>query len=75
MICCLDPRVLDPAFAGSAYDDAFLASLPPSVDPCGERGEFHSFVYGGPGFSSELPITVGASVQRECFLSTDLTLA
>ena len=74
MVCCLDPRALSSSLAGRRYDKAFLAELPEAVDPCGENGEFHSFVYGGPNFSFEIPITVGESVNRNGFLFTDLTV-
>ena len=75
VVCCIDQRLLGRSFAGRQYDENFLADLPATVDPCGENGEFHSFVYAGPNFSFELPITVGESVERGDFLFTDLTLA
>src|SRR5206468_3902567 len=49
-VTCVDPRVLDASFAGRDFDARFLADLPPGIDPCGERGEFHSFAYAGPMF-------------------------
>lgn len=55
-VACIDRRMLDRSFAGREYDASFLADLPAGVDPCGENGEFHSFVYDGPMF--RYPITV-----------------
>jgi len=73
-ITCVDPRVLDRRFAGRDFDAAFLADLPPTVDPCGERGEFHSFAYAGPMFSSTIPIRAGEIVDRDGFVFADLQL-
>jgi diphthamide synthase (EF-2-diphthine--ammonia ligase) len=73
-ITCVDPRVLDRRFAGRDFDAAFLADLPPTVDPCGERGEFHSFAYGGPMFRSTIPIQGGEIVDRDGFVFADLQL-
>jgi hypothetical protein len=66
-------EALSPAFVGRNYDPAFLADLPAGVDPCGERGEFHSFVYDGPIFRGAIPFTTGLTVQRDNrFLYIDL---
>ena len=73
-LATVDPRVLDPSFAGREYDRALLADLPPSVDPCGERGEFHTFVYQGPMFSEPIPVETGDVVVRDGFVFADLTL-
>ena len=73
-ITCVDPRVLDRRFAGRDFDAAFLADLPPTVDPCGERGEFHSFAYAGPMFRSTIPIQGGEIVDRDGFVFADLQL-
>ncbi len=73
-ITCLDPRVLDRAFAGREFDAALLADLPGSIDPCGERGEFHTFAYGGPMFDRTIPIETGVTVERDGFVFTDLQL-
>jgi len=73
-ITCLDSRRLDRRFAGRDFDAALLAELPPTVDPCGERGEFHSFAYKGPMFSREIPIETGATVARDRFVYTDIRL-
>ena len=71
-ITCIDPRAIDRRFAGREFDAALLGELPASADPCGERGEFHTFAYGGPMFGRELPITTGATVERDGFVFTDL---
>lgn len=73
-ITCVDPRVLPAEFAGRDFDAQFLADLPPGVDLCGENGEFHSFVYNGPGFREPIPISMGEVVEREGFVFSDLCL-
>jgi uncharacterized protein (TIGR00290 family) len=73
-ITCVNPRQLDRRFAGRDFDAALLADLPASVDPCGERGEFHSFAYAGPMFSRPIPIESGIVVDRDGFVFADLTL-
>lgn len=73
-LTCVDPRVLDRRFAGRDFDAALLADLPPTVDPCGERGEFHSFAYGGPMFSRPIPIEGGEVVERDGFVFADIQL-
>lgn len=74
-LTCVDPKALDPNFAGREFDERLLADLPPGVDPCGERGEFHSFAYAGPMFARPLDISVGETVMRDGFVFTDVTLA
>ena len=74
-LTCVDPKVLDINFAGREFDERLLADLPPGVDPCGERGEFHSFAYAGPMFACPLEITVGETIVRNGFVFTDVTLA
>ena len=69
---CIDSRVLDPSFAGRELDASFFADLPPGVDPCGENGEFHTFVYDGPIFSRPIGFTLGEVVQRDSFIFRDL---
>src|SRR5262249_42720023 len=64
-IVCVDPRALDPSFAGARYDDRLLAQLPADVDPCGENGEFHTFVHGGPIFARPIACKKGEVVERE----------
>jgi uncharacterized protein (TIGR00290 family) len=73
-ITCVNPKVLDPAFAGREFDPALLAELPASVDPCGERGEFHTCSYAGPMFNHEVPIETGITVERDGYVFTDLTI-
>jgi uncharacterized protein (TIGR00290 family) len=69
---CIDSRVLDPSFAGRELDASFFADLPPGVDPCGENGEFHTFVYDGPIFTRPIDFTLGEVVQRDSFIFRDL---
>lgn len=71
-ITCVDPRVLPREFAGRDFDAQFLADLPLSVDPCGENGEFHSFVYDGPGFAHPVPVSVIETIERDGFVFSDL---
>jgi uncharacterized protein (TIGR00290 family) len=72
IVCCVDPRVLDASFAGREFDTALLADLPGDVDPCGENGEFHSFVYDGPGFATPVGCRRGEIVERDGFVFADL---
>jgi uncharacterized protein (TIGR00290 family) len=74
-LTCVDTTKLDRSFAGREFDDALLADLPEEVDPCGERGEFHSFVYAGPMLNEVLPVIVGEQVVREQFVFADLISA
>ncbi len=64
-IVCVDTTQLDGAFAHRVFDDSLLADLPPGVDPCGERGEFHTFVSDGPGYDGPVEYTVGETVLRD----------
>jgi uncharacterized protein (TIGR00290 family) len=64
-LVCVDTTQLDADFAGREFDEKLLADLPPTVDPCGERGEFHTFVSGGPPFSAMIPYIVGEKVLRD----------
>jgi len=68
---CIDPRKLAPSFAGREFDAAFLRDLPPGVDPCGENGEFHTFVTGGPMFAREIAVQPGEVVERDGFVFAD----
>jgi uncharacterized protein (TIGR00290 family) len=72
VVVCVNPAVLDRSFAGRAFDDAFLADLPDGVDPCGERGEFHTFVSDGPLFARPIPYEAGEIVERAGFVFCDL---
>ncbi len=72
VLTCVDPRQLPETFAGRAYDAQLLSELPPTVDPCGERGEFHTFCFGGPMFDREVAVRVGETVSRDGFCFTDL---
>ncbi|MBN1608304.1 MAG: adenine nucleotide alpha hydrolase [Polyangiaceae bacterium] len=71
-VTCVDPRQLDACFAGRDLDTRLLDGLPASVDPCGERGEFHTFVYDGPMFQRPLRIRTGEIVERDGFVFADV---
>ena len=71
-ITCVDPRQLERRFAGREFDAQLLGDLPPACDPCGERGEFHTFAYDGPMFAHAIPIDTGITVERDGFVFTDL---
>ena len=73
-ITCVDPRQLDRAFAGRTFDEQFLDDLPAGVDPCGERGEFHTFAHHGPMFGAGIPVVKGVVVDREGFVFADVML-
>lgn len=73
-LTCLDPRQLDRCFAGAHFDTDFLNRLPTGVDPCGERGEFHTFAYAGPMFDEPITVKVSETVTRDGFVFTDLKL-
>jgi uncharacterized protein (TIGR00290 family) len=70
-LVCVDPRQLDPSFAGREFDTELLHDLPSTVDPCGERGEFHSCVYDGPMFSHPVELEPGEIVNRDGFIYAD----
>ncbi len=74
-LTCVDTQKLDRSFAGREFDETLLADLPAEVDPCGERGEFHSFVYAGPMLNEVIPVVVGEQVVREQFLFADVVPA
>jgi len=65
VVTCVDSQVLGKNFVGRNFDEQFLSELPPSVDPCGENGEFHLFVFDGPVFKAKISCTVGDIVLRE----------
>jgi uncharacterized protein (TIGR00290 family) len=72
VLVCVDPTQLDPSFAGRPFDQALLADLPPDVDPCGENGEFHTFVHAAPIFKHPIAVTCGETVERDGFVFCDL---
>jgi uncharacterized protein (TIGR00290 family) len=72
-ITCVDPTQLPADFAGREFDEALLTSLPAGVDPCGERGEFHTFAYAGPMFRNVIGVQRGEIVERDGFVFADLT--
>ena len=65
ILTCVDGEALPEEFAGRDYDEALLAELPPSCDPCGENGEFHTFVHAGPVLSAPIPVRRGEAVTRD----------
>src|SRR5439155_18907139 len=71
-ISCVDPQQLPASFAGREFDQDLLSALPEEVDPCGERGEFHTFAFDGPMFSKPVGIEVGEIAEREGFVYADL---
>ncbi len=75
VLVCVDPRRLDRSFAGRRFDAELLADLPADVDPCGENGEFHTFVDAGPIFSAPIACDVGDTVEREGFVFCDVLIA
>jgi uncharacterized protein (TIGR00290 family) len=72
IITCIDPQKLPENFSGHEYDSTFLEQIPDSIDPCGEKGEFHSFAYDGPMFKDKVNICKGETVNRDGFVFTDL---
>jgi uncharacterized protein (TIGR00290 family) len=71
-VTCVDPAKLDASFAGKPWDAAFLDALPVGVDPCGENGEFHTFVCAGPMLRHEVAVQPGEVVERDGFVFADL---
>jgi uncharacterized protein (TIGR00290 family) len=74
-LTCVNPKSLDRLFAGREFDARLLDDLPPGVDPCGERGEFHTFAYRGPMFRQPIPVETGIVVERDGFVFADLVLS
>jgi len=72
ILVCVDPSQLDPAFVGRPFDEALLADLPAGVDPCGENGEFHTFVHAGPIFGTRIEVEPGEIAMRDGFAFQDL---
>jgi uncharacterized protein (TIGR00290 family) len=71
-VVCVDPKQLDPSFLGRVIDEDFLSRLPTGVDPCGENGEFHTFVFDGPIFRYPIKLGLGEKVCRDSFWFCDL---
>jgi len=71
-LTCVDPKLLAPEFVGREFDEQLLSEFPPDIDPCGENGEFHTFVYAGPMFQHDLAVEVGEIVSRDGFVFADL---
>jgi uncharacterized protein (TIGR00290 family) len=71
-VTCLDPRVMPREMSGRAFDASFLDALPEGIDACGERGEFHTFAWDGPGFPQPVPVAVGETMERDGFVFSDL---
>ncbi len=72
VLTCVNPKVLDRSFAGRQFDRALLQDLPAGIDPCGERGEFHSFAYDGPMFDRPVSVFAGEVVDRDGFVFADM---
>jgi uncharacterized protein (TIGR00290 family) len=71
-LTCVDPKALEGSFAGREFDEALLGELPAAVDPCGENGEFHTFVWDGPLFGNPIEVRLGEVVSRDGFVFADL---
>jgi uncharacterized protein (TIGR00290 family) len=71
-LVCVDPRAVPAELAGRAYDESLLSDLPEGADPCGERGEFHTFVWDAPDFRAPIGVQAGERVEREGFWFADL---
>lgn len=72
VVTCVDPKQLDASFVGREFNESFLSDLPDGVDPCGENGEFHSFVYDGPMFNHPIAVQTGETVERDGFVFADV---
>lgn len=75
LVTCVDPKQLPVSFAGREFNDRFLSDLPGHIDPCGERGEFHTFAFAGPMFMQPLSVSVGEVIERDGFGYADLVPA
>lgn len=71
-ISCVDPARVSRTFAGRDFDSTLLADLPPAADPCGENGEFHTFVYAAPVFERPIDVEAGVVVERDGFVFADV---
>ena len=74
ILTCVDPKQLDAKFVGRTFDAELLRELPAAVDPCGERGEFHTFCHAGPMFMGPLPVRVGEKLERDGFWFADVQM-
>jgi uncharacterized protein (TIGR00290 family) len=72
IVCCVDPKKISIKFCGREFDNRFLSELPASADPCGENGEFHTFVYDGPIFDEKISVETGSVVERDGFYFADI---
>jgi uncharacterized protein (TIGR00290 family) len=72
VVTCVDPRAVPAEFAGRAFDETLLGELPAGVDPCGERGEFHTFVWDAPDFNTPIDIEIGQTITRDGFVFCDV---
>ena len=72
IITCVDPKVLPASFAGRTFDASLLRDLPEEIDPCGERGEFHTLTFAGPMFGAPIACTPGEIVTRDGFVFADV---
>jgi uncharacterized protein (TIGR00290 family) len=72
ILTCVDPKQLDGRFVGRSFDEVLLGELPPEVDPCGEKGEFHTLCFAGPMFGAPLPVRTGETVFRDGFWFADV---
>ena len=72
IICCVNPKLLGEQYCGREYDMSFLSEIPKIVDPCGENGEFHTFVYDGPIFRDKIGVRLGEVVNRDGFCFVDI---
>ena len=75
LVASVDPARLDPSFAGRPLDAAFARDLPPEIDPCGENGEFHTFVTDGPGFAGPVPVLLGEPRFEDALCYRELSCA
>jgi uncharacterized protein (TIGR00290 family) len=74
-LCCVDTAQIDARFAGHEYDETLLQELPSNADPCGEKGEFHSFVYDGPGFAQPVACATTHTLERGQFVYAEIVPA
>ena len=75
VVTCVDPKQVPEHFVGRYYDETLVSELPAGIDPCGERGEFHTFCFAGPMFSREIPVQIGEILHRDGFWFADVVPA